>query len=194
MTGTMEESGSMSTTTLRQRLGQEAELVVLDVRTPGEFRAGHIPEALNVPVDQLAPYADRIAAAEQPLVLVCQSGSRSQTARQRLVEAGAEESQVLAGGMGAWTEAGGVTTEAEPGRWGMERQVRLVAGAIVLAGIVGSFFWSKARLLSAAIGGGLVFSAVTDTCGMGALLAKLPYNRGGKADIDSVVARLERRT
>jgi len=74
----------------------------------------------------------------------------------------------------------------------MERQVRLVAGSIVLAGVAASFVWPRARLASGAVGGGLVFSALTNTCGMAALLARLPYNRGERADVERAVRRVER--
>jgi rhodanese-related sulfurtransferase len=184
---------TISADSLRQRLRQPSDLVVLDVRTPGEFATGHIPGALNLPVDQLPAHATRVAAADRALVLVCQSGARADTAQRQLSQVGASGTQVLTGGMGAWTAAGGdATPPSGAGRWSLERQVRLTAGSIVVSGILGSLVWPKARFLSGAIGAGLVFSAVTNTCGMGAVLAKLPYNRGADADIDAALAQLDR--
>jgi rhodanese-related sulfurtransferase len=171
--------------------GGAGGIAVLDVRTPGEFEGGHIPGSVNIPVDQLDAHARRIAAADPELVLVCQSGGRATTAQQRLCAHGARRSSVLAGGIASWASAGGKTRTGRP-RWTLERQVRLAAGSLVLSGIVASFAWPKARLLSGAIGGGLVFSALTNTCGMGAVLAKLPYNKGRKAHIDRAVAELLR--
>lgn len=181
-----QETGTTSVTALRERLGSP-EVVVLDVRTPGEFQSGHIPGALNVPVDQLAAHAPRFpATSDRELVLVCQSGGRARAAQQHLQGAGT----VLTGGMAAWTAAGEQATEAEGDRWSMERQVRLTAGSIVLTGILGSLIWPKARFLSGAIGAGLVFSAVSNTCGMAAVLGKLPYNRASEANVETVLSQL----
>ena len=79
---------------------------------------------------------------------------------------------------------------AAPQRWDLERQVRLVAGSIVLTSILGSIAAPKLKWLAAAIGGGLTFAALTNTCAMGMLLSKLPYNRGATCDAQTVVAQL----
>jgi hypothetical protein len=73
----------------------------------------------------------------------------------------------------------------------MERQVRLTAGSVVLLGLLlGLVLHPALQLLSAGIAGGLVFSALTNTCGMAAMLAKLPHNRPRRADLDATLARL----
>lgn len=189
MTATPAQASENAITTeaLTRRLSQPGGVTILDVRTPGEFHGGHIPGAVNVPVDQLGGYTEKIAQVDPELILVCQSGGRADTAQRRLAGAGARRGQVLTGGMGAWNSAGGAT-EAGRGQWGLERQVRLTAGSIVLVSILSSLAWPSARYVAGGIGGGLVFSALTNTCGMGALLAKLPYNKGRKADIDRAVA------
>ncbi|MFD7690689.1 DUF2892 domain-containing protein [Streptomyces sp. NPDC059781] len=74
--------------------------------------------------------------------------------------------------------------------WRSNRQVRLVAGSLVLTGLIAGQRWSAARLLSAGVAGGLVISALTDTCGMARILAKLPHNRPGAADLDATLAAL----
>ena len=74
--------------------------------------------------------------------------------------------------------------------WAMERQVRLTAGAVVLAGLGLSALHPAWLLASAGVSAGLVFSAVTDTCGMAALLSRLPHNRPRAADLDSTLAAL----
>jgi len=63
-------------------------------------------------------------------------------------------------------------------RWALERQVRLVAGALVLAGLALGLRLPTARLLTGGVGTGLVLSALTDTFTMARILAALPYNRG----------------
>ena len=72
----------------------------------------------------------------------------------------------------------------------MERQVRLAAGTLVLTGILASSRWPAARFLSGAVGAGLTFAALSNTCAMGRVLLKLPYNRAGSIDGASAVAAL----
>ncbi|MGW1591602.1 rhodanese-like domain-containing protein [Streptomyces sp. NPDC002386] len=171
------------------------ELTVIDVRTPGEYAGGHIPGALNIPLDQLGRAVPDIrAAAERGEVLVvCASGARSENACRTLAESGVHTA-TLAGGTGAWAAQGNDLARPEGGTraaWGMERQVRLTAGSVVLLGLaLGEFVHPAFRLLSAGIAGGLVFSAVTNTCGMAAMLAKLPHNRPRQADLEATLTRL----
>ncbi|MGW0283343.1 rhodanese-like domain-containing protein [Streptomyces sp. NPDC003236] len=171
------------------------ELTVIDVRTPGEYAGGHIPGALNIPLDQLGRAVPDIrAAAERGEVLVvCASGARSENACRTLAESGVHTA-TLAGGTGAWAAQGNDLDRPEGGTratWGMERQVRLTAGSVVLLGLaLGEFVHPAFRLLSAGIAGGLVFSAVTNTCGMAAMLAKLPHNRPRRADLEATLTRL----
>ena len=62
----------------------------------------------------------------------------------------------------------------------MERQVRIMAGSLVLITLaLGFFVTTWIFLVTAFVGGGLVFAGVSDTCMMGSLLAKLPWNRPG---------------
>ncbi|MHA6805162.1 rhodanese-like domain-containing protein [Salinifilum ghardaiensis] len=155
---------------------------VIDVRTPGEFRAEHIPGARNVPLDLLRAHRGHLGGAhEDPLLLVCSSGARAEEARRLLAETDLGDPVVLDGGMAAWRQQGG-PVERDAQKWAMERQVRLAAGGLVLTGVLGSAVAPKAKWLAAAVGGGLVFSAVTNTCGMARLLALLPYNRDPAAE------------
>ncbi|SEC15871.1 Rhodanese-related sulfurtransferase [Streptomyces sp. 2231.1] len=174
------------------------ELTVIDVRTPGEHAAGHLPGALNIPSDRIrhALPGLRQAAEHGELLLVCASGARSDTARKLLAEADVPAAS-LAGGTGAWAGEGyelhrpaACDTRA---RWSMERQVRLTAGAAVLLGLLLALLVHPAfQILSAGIAGGLVVSAVTDTCGMAALLGRLPHNRPRPADLAATLTALRR--
>ncbi|MFI1164639.1 rhodanese-like domain-containing protein [Streptomyces sp. NPDC020801] len=179
----------------RQALSRIHELTVIDVRTPGEYAGGHLPGALNIPLDQLdRALPDIRGAAERGDVLVvCASGARSENACRILAENGIHTA-TLAGGTGAWAAQGHDLHRPEgapKAKWAMERQVRLTAGSVVLLGLaLGEVVHPAFRLLSAGIAGGLVFSAVTNTCGMAAMLAKLPHNRPRQADLDATLARL----
>jgi rhodanese-related sulfurtransferase len=164
---------------------------IIDVRSPAEFESAHIPGAYNVPLDQLGEHRDELARhLDEPVVLVCRSGARAGQAEQRLAAAGMGNIAVLDGGMLAWEAAGGAMNRGTQ-RWDLERQVRLVAGSLVLAGILASLVWPPARFLSGAVGLGLTVAALTNTCAMGMLLAKLPYNRATPScDVDAIVGQL----
>ncbi|MCG6493773.1 rhodanese-like domain-containing protein [Kitasatospora sp. A2-31] len=170
-------------------------LTVVDVRTPGEYAAGHIPGALNVPLDQLgrALPALREAAGRGGLLMVCASGARSGRACTDLAAAGIPAA-TLVGGTSAWVAAGHTVDrpESAPARapWLMDRQIRFVAGGLVVAGLLVGLVLPGARWFSAAVGVGLVFSAVTNTCAMGALLARLPHNRPRPGHRDDLAATL----
>ncbi len=161
---------------------------VLDVRTAGEFRTCHIPGAVNVPLDQISRYREQLSRVPEPLVLVCQTGSRAAQACEQLSAAG-KDVQVLSGGMLAWQQAEGDVERGEQ-TWALERQVRLVAGSLVMAGVLGSTLVPRLKWLSAAVGGGLTFAAVSNTCMMGNVLSKLPYNRGSRADVEQSIKTL----
>lgn len=152
--------------------------MVVDVRSAAEYGASHIRGSYHVPLATLAEHTHDLAAhIEGPVVLVCQSGVRAEQARRHLATTGLERAHVLDGGLPAYTAAGGDIVGG-PQVWALERQVRLVAGGLVLAGLTaGRFLSPKGRLLAGGIGAGLTFSALSNTCAMGAALARLPLNR-----------------
>ncbi|POX51568.1 rhodanese-like domain-containing protein [Streptomyces sp. Ru72] len=179
----------------RQARSRLHELTVIDVRTPGEYAGGHLPGALNIPLDQLDRVVSdiRTAAEHGDILAVCASGSRSENACRILAESGVTAA-TLAGGTTAWSAQGHDLQRPEGATratWSMERQVRFTAGSVVLLGLLlGLVVHPAFQSLSAAIAGGLVLSALTDTCGMAALLAKLPHNRPRPADLDATLVRL----
>ncbi|MFD5813508.1 rhodanese-like domain-containing protein [Streptomyces sp. NPDC127038] len=178
-----------------QAHGRLGELTVIDVRTPGEYASGHLPGALNIPLDRLRRALPVLADSRADLLLVCRSGARSANGCALLAEHGVRAA-TLTGGTGAWAERGLELHRPAAGTrsgWAMERQVRLTAGSLVLAGLGLGRLHPAWRLLSAGVAGGLVFSALTDTCGMAALLGRLPHNRPRAADLDATLAALEER-
>jgi rhodanese-related sulfurtransferase len=163
---------------------------MLDVRTPGEFGTAHIAGAYNVPLDVLREHRDEIRAhLDDEVVLVCQSGQRAAQAEETLRKAGLGNVHVLDGGMNAW-EAGGFAVNRGAQRWPLERQVRFVAGLIVAISVLAAVWVPGFQWVAFAIGAGLAVAAATNTCLMGMMLAKLPYNRGPSTDAQSVVAQL----
>ncbi|MEU2237295.1 rhodanese-like domain-containing protein [Streptomyces vietnamensis] len=163
---------------------------LLDVRTPGEFRTVHIPGSYNVPLHTLREHrAELLNHLDEEVVLVCRSGQRAREAEQALAQAGLPNLRVLEGGMNAW-DAAGAPVKRGPERWDMERQVRLVAGSIVLATGLAGILIPGVHLVGTAVGAGLTYAALSNSCAMGVLLSKLPYNRGPRTDIRTVIAEL----
>ncbi|MFC0032397.1 rhodanese-like domain-containing protein [Micromonospora chaiyaphumensis] len=176
--------------TLRELIDSGRAPRLLDVRTPAEFESVHIPGAYNVPLDLLKEHREELRShLDQDVVLICRSGARATQAGQALAGAGLPNLKVLDGGMLAW-QATDAPTKQGAARWDLERQVRLVAGSIVLLSVLGSMFVPGLKWVAAFIGGGLTFAAVTNTCAMGMLLSRLPYNRGAGCDLDTIVGRL----
>ena len=163
---------------------------VLDVRTPGEFETTHIAGSYNVPLDLLREHRDEIRShLDDQVVLVCQSGQRAAQAEDALRTAGLGNVHILDGGIGAW-ETQGFAVNRGARRWDLQRQVRFVAGTIVALSILASILIPGFKWVAFVMGAGLSITAVTNTCLMGMMLAKLPYNRGPACDAESVVAQL----
>lgn len=164
---------------------------VLDVRSPAEFQTVHIPGSYNVPLDTLSEHSDELAQhLNDHIVLVCRSGMRAQQAERVFGDVGLTNVHVLEGGVSAWETEGGDVNRGEAS-WRLERQVRFVAGGIVLAAGLGSLAVPRLKWLATGVGAGLVSAALTDTCMMGTALSKLPYNRGAvSCNIEDIVAEL----
>jgi rhodanese-related sulfurtransferase len=162
----------------KRQAGESVELI--DVRTPVEYRELHCTLARNVPLSDLDPKAvmnARNGTAGKPLFVICRSGSRGKQACEKFLAAGYTNVVNVEGGTLAWAECGLPVNRGKKAV-SLERQVRIVAGTLVLLGAVLGYFVHPYLIgLSAFIGAGLVFAGVTDTCGMGLMLARMPWNR-----------------
>ncbi len=190
MTASIPMTDTIDVSTLQGLMERDPSLRILDVRTGGEFETVHIPGSYNVPLDTLGEHVEDLADVEHTVVLVCQSGNRASSAHTKLADAGKETLHLLDGGIAAWETAGGQVSRSGTNRWAMDRQVRLAAGALALAGVALSTVVPQAKWLAGAVATGLVVSAVTDSCAMAAVLAKLPYNRTDRCDIAGVLRQL----
>ena len=160
--------------TLKQWLDQQA-VVLLDVREAAEHAGEKIPGAIHAALSTFHPQQ---LPQDRKVVLHCQSGRRSAQAAQKLLDAGFSDAIHLEGGLLAWKQAGYPTEINQKAPFSMMRQVQIVAGSLVLTGVtLGTLVAPPFFLLSAFVGAGLVFSGVSNTCAMAALLAKLPYNQ-----------------
>lgn len=176
----MSAYNSISVETLAKLQSQD-EVDLIDVRTPAEFRVVHAVMARNVPLDSLSArevMADRNGTSNTPLYVICKSGGRSSQACQKLVDEGLSSVVNVEGGTTAWERAG---LPVERGRKtiSLERQVRICAGLITFLGSLATMITGNVYLdgIPAFIGAGLTFAGVTDTCGMGMVLARMPWNR-----------------
>ena len=165
---------------LHQRLADKKVVELIDVRTPVEYQEIHIAAARNVPLDTVDPKSimeSRNGKAEEPLYVVCRSGSRGNQACQKFLNAGFENIINVEGGTLAWAEAGFEVVRGKK-TISLERQVRIAAGSLVLVGaILAQLVHPYFIGLSAFVGAGLVFAGLTDTCGMGIMLSKMPWNQ-----------------
>ncbi|WP_338598088.1 rhodanese-like domain-containing protein [Saccharopolyspora sp. SCSIO 74807] len=160
----------------------DPQVRLIDVRTPGEFTATHIPGSYNVPLDLLREHRAELTAQHgDPVVLVCASGARAEQARALLETAGLDRISVLRGGITGWEGEGGDLDRGR-GTWAMERQVRLVAGLLVLTGVVASTAYEPLKWISGFVGAGLTFAALSNTCAMSRALGLLPHNRTAATD------------
>lgn len=162
----------------KQQRGEAIELI--DVRTPAEFREVHATPARSEPLDRLdaaAIAAARSGATTEPLYVICLSGGRGKMACERLHAAGLSHVVNVEGGTKAW-EAAGLPVVRGKRTISLERQVRIAAGSLVLLGtLLGAFVHPYILGLAGFVGAGLIFAGITDTCGMGMLLAKMPWNQ-----------------
>jgi rhodanese-related sulfurtransferase len=161
---------AISPAELQSLLARDAALLVVDVSTPAEFAGSHVPQARNVPLDK---FDSKAVPANQPVYLLCRSGTRAVRAAGKIANG-----IVVEGGTQAWIAAGLQVTRGASKVISLERQVRIAAGSLVLTGVIlgwrvhPGFFG-----LSAFVGAGLVFAGITDFCGMGLLLARAPWNQ-----------------
>jgi len=165
---------------LAERCNMSTPLDLIDVRTPMEFREVHLQVARNVPLDQLDPAAlvkSRVGTSSEPLYVICRSGGRGKQACEKFHKAGITNVINVEGGTQACVEAGLPVVRGKKSI-SLERQVRIVAGSIVMLGVLLGFLVHPALFgIPAFVGAGLAFAGITDTCGMGMILARMPWNR-----------------
>lgn len=168
---------------------KDANLPLIDVRTPAEHAELHVPGVHLMPLDRLD--ATRLAGTngfkkDAPVYVLCRSGSRATQAAEKLEKEGFAQPCVVEGGTLAWAEAGLPVNRSGSKTMSLERQVRISAGAIVLTGVLLAQFVNPAFMwLSGFVGAGLMFAGITDTCAMGMLIAKLPWNQRGSGSCNA---------
>ena len=168
--------------------GQRMQLV--DVRSPSEYGTGHLAGSVNIPLEQVESRLDDLG--NDPIVLICKTGNRARMAAGLLMPC-RKEISILEGGTDAWSKAGNVLIRNRKTRWSLERQVRLGAGALVLAGAIFGLMLNPHWIyLSAFVGLGLSMAGLADFCPMALLLGKMPWN--GPRDCGGPIVDSENRS
>ena len=171
----------ISSRELFERIQRGDTVDLIDVRSRVEYQSVHAAPARFVAIESLdlvAFNASRGQRKDEPLYVICASGGRSRVACNRFRAAGMLNVVNVKDGTSGWERAGLPVIRGSRKVIAMDRQVRITAGSFVLVGtVLGAFVHPWFLGLSGFIGAGLVFSGVTDTCGMAFLLAKMPWNR-----------------
>jgi hypothetical protein len=114
---------------------------------------------------------------KHPLCIICQSDTRAQKACEKFYTLGHTQIVNVVGGTQAWQEKGLPVVRGKK-VLSLERKVRITAGIFVLTGaLLGWIIHPSFIGISAFVGAGLVFAGITDSCGMGMMLAKMPWNQ-----------------
>jgi len=155
---------------------KEPATQMIDVREPMEYQSGAIPNTKNLPLSEINAWLHQVDK-QKPVYVVCRSGNRASQAAEKLQAKGCEVC-VVDGGLDAWKSKQLPVTESKTQIWELERQVRFAAGLLVVMGILLSWWVHPSFLyVSLFVGCGLIFAAVTNTCGMGLMLGRCPWNR-----------------
>jgi rhodanese-related sulfurtransferase len=162
----MRSIATCSVSELYQLLSFDPHTQVIDVREYSEHAAERLPAAKLFPLSSLDQHVSKIDP-QLGVYVLCRSGARAAQAANKLAGQGINNLTVVEGGLMAWKEAGFPVELGTSKVWSLERQVRFTAY------FVHPYFIA----LSGFIGAGLVFSSVTDTCSMGLVLAKMPWNQ-----------------
>ena len=153
------------------------DTILLDVRRSDEVAAERIDPSLWIVLDQLAIRTDEVASGGKTVLCLCRSGARASMAASILQTAGVTDVRIIEGGLIAWRKAG-YSTIVTKVPLSLERQIRTIAGSLVLLGVILAATVSNGWLiLSGFVGCGLIFAGLTDNCMMGMMLMKLPYNQ-----------------
>ena len=173
---------AISINELKSLMSAGNPLTLIDVRTPAEFEAIHVPGARSMPLDTLdcaGVLAGRDKSGEAtPIHILCHSGVRAKKAAEKFAAVGMKDCLVVEGGTQAWADAGFPVERGKRAVLPLDRQLQLTIGLIVLTGVLLSFFLNPAWIwLSAFAGCGLIFAGLSGICPMRSVIAKMPWNQ-----------------
>lgn len=156
---------------------KDPQVKLLDVRSFLEFNQTHIKDSINIPIDMLSTKIDDLSKGNNKYIVFCLAGNRSPMAADMLIQAGLHGVKVMEGGLVQWRKEKMPVIKGDGGI-SLERQIKLIAGILILTGMLLSLFahpWFA--VIPIFVSCGLIFAGLTDNCMMGMLLMKLPYNK-----------------
>jgi glyoxylase-like metal-dependent hydrolase (beta-lactamase superfamily II)/rhodanese-related sulfurtransferase len=158
-------------------LKNDPQSKILDVRSAMEVSQTHIDNSTNIPIDLISAKIGELSPSRQNYLVLCHSGNRAAMAADMLMQSGIHNVKVIEGGLARWEKEKLPVIKGQGGI-SLERQVRLIAGSLVLTGIILAWLvhWGFI-FISVFVGSGLVYAGLTDNCLMSMLLMKLPYNK-----------------
>ena len=179
MTKTQTET-AVSAQELQRRMAAGEAACLLDVRTPGEYAAAHVPATKLIPLDELDPAAfcrERNGDCS-PVYVLCQSGGRARRAIEKLKRAGVHGCVLVEGGTQAWIDAGLPVNRGQSRVLPLMRQVQVAVGFFSATGALLALTVNKLfAIIPLIVGCGLLFAGLTGFCGLALLLAKMPWNK-----------------
>ena len=168
-------------TTFLQKPYSSNERLIIDVRSPAEFKALHLPSSKNIPLDKLNEQSCKqiqTDAQGKTLYLLCGSGTRAKMAKDKFLNHTDSAIVIIEGGINELQRSNAPLNQAASSSISLERQVRIAAGVLVVIGVTLSLVINPAFIaLSAFVGLGLIFAGITDSCGMALVLSKMPWNQ-----------------
>ncbi len=172
---------TISPKVVAEKLQGDSNAVLIDVRTPAEHGAIHAVDAICVPLDKLKPaecMENHQLCAQSTVYVICKSGARAKMACDKFETAGINNIVLVEGGTDAWAKAGLPVVRGKKEIMSLERQVRITTGSLVFIGtLLGLFVDIRLTYIATMVGAGLVFAGVTDSCAMGMLLSRMPWNQ-----------------
>ena len=156
---------------------RDPQFKFLDVRSALEFNQAHIKDSINIPLDMLASRMKELNQPKQNYIVLCHTGNRSAMAADMLLQSGIHSLKVMEGGLARWQKQRLPVVKGEGGI-SLERQVRIIAGGLVLfATLMALFVHGAFVIILILVGCGLIYAGLTNICLTGMLLMKLPYNK-----------------
>ncbi len=160
-----------------KKLAAQKEVLLVDVREPGEHKSECIEGASCIPLANIS--VKNLPTTQGPIVIHCHSGRRSLEACKKLLSEDPNlELYSLEGGLSAWKKAGHKIIKSGGKTIPIDRQTQIVAGSLVLIATIMSVLISNWFLiLTGFVGAGLILAGITGWCGTAKLLAGMPWNR-----------------
>lgn len=155
---------------------QHSDIIIIDIRSPEEYRHEHIHAAINIPISEIHTLTDK-QYTNKIAIFHCSSGTRTQLNQSALASTAFQQTYCLNGGIEAWKRSGLEVNKAVNAPIDVMRQVQIIVGLMIVLGLSLSNLSTYFLLLPAVAGIGMLIAGITGFCGMAEILKFLPWNR-----------------